>query len=150
MKLSTVKCSVSRKATTKYTENDFDIVANELTSAAEKYLSSSPRKDIDLLEDAKEHDLKTYEVLPELGIDDTLPAMFYLEECFKTGKINGEELIRILKSLDSTSVSEIGHMHYDAVRGQNTLEVERLFKILKEKQIPFLEELRNYIPVYPY
>ena len=132
------------------TENDFDIVAYELTSAAEKYLSSSPRKDIDLLEDAKKYDLKTYEVLPELGIEPDLAGMFYLEECFKIGKINAEELLRILKSLDSTTISEIGHLHYDAVREQNPKEVERLFKILQEKQIPFLEELRNYKPVYPY
>lgn len=62
-------------------KKDFEIIGKLLKNAAEYYLTSSPEIEIELLEDAKMNDLKTYDVLPEIGIDDNLYAMFLFEEC---------------------------------------------------------------------
>lgn len=131
-------------------ENDFVSVENQLKNAAEYYLTSSPEKNIELLEDAKTSDLKTYDVFPEIGIEDNLHAMFYFEEFFKKGKIDANELIHILKSIDEKTSAKIGLLHYYSVNKQNHLEAEKIFNELKKRRIPYLEEIRNYKPVYPY
>jgi len=132
------------------TENDIGHVAVQLKNAAEYYLVSTPRRDVKLLEDAKANDLKTYEVLPEIGIDDTLHAMFYFEEYFKKDKITANELISILKTIDEDTSSKIGQFHYYTFKQQNLEEVGTLYKELSMIGIPFLDEFKNYRPVYPY
>jgi hypothetical protein len=131
-------------------EKDFVRVTLQLKNAAVQYLTSSPEKDIELLETAKIKDLKTYDILPEIGLEVTLHSMFYFEEYFKKGKIKAKELIDILKSIDENTSVKIGHLHYYATHGQITSEAENIFNELKAKRIPYLVELRNYRPVYPY
>jgi|GEM_PF-5493248 len=131
-------------------ENDFVSIENQLKNAAEYYLTSSPKKNIDILENAKINDLKTYDVFPEIGIEDSLHVMFYFEEFFKKGKIDATELIHILKSIDAKTSTKIGLLHYYSVNKQNLLDAEKIFNELKEKRIPYLEDIKNYRPVYPY
>lgn len=132
------------------TENDFDKIATQLKNEAELYLTSYPKKEVDLLENAKINDLRTYDVLPEIGIEDTLHAMFYFEEYFKKGKIDANELINILKSIDESTSIKFGHLHYYTVKEKNLLKAEKIYNELKERQIPYIEEFRKYRPVYPY
>jgi hypothetical protein len=76
--------------------------------------------------------------------------MFYFEEYFKKDKINADEFIDILKNIDKETSNKIGCFYFCSVNKKEPLEVERLFVELTEKQIPYLEEFKNYRPVYPY
>lgn len=131
-------------------KEDFEKIIIQLQMEAQDYLTSSLERDTDLLEDAKTNDLKTYDILPEIGIEDTFLAMFYFEEYFKKGKMNAKELVTILKSIDDETSVKIGHLHYYTVNGQNIADAEKIFNELNEKRIPYLAELRDYRPVYPY
>lgn len=131
-------------------ETDIEGTTLQLKNAATYYLISSPEKEIELLEEAKINDLRTYEVLPEIGVENRLHSRFYFEEYFKKGIIDAKELINILKSIDEDTASQMGLLNYYKINGENPAEAEEIYKELKEKHIPYLEEFILYKPVYPY
>lgn len=125
-------------------------VINKLSQAAEDWLISSPRLSIELLEEAKRADLSTYEVLPEIGIHEVYHTRFYFDEYFKKGTITAQGLIDILKSIDEETAVKIEKMQDYQTTGTNLPEANLIFDELFEKKIPYLEELKNWRPVYPY
>ena len=125
-------------------------IINRLTRAAEEWLTSSPTQNIILLEKAKSEDLRTYEVSPEAGIDDNYYMIFYFEEYFKKGIISAQELLDILKSIDEETSVQIGHLNYYTVTKPNLDEAGLIYNELSKKQIPYLEELKNWRLTYPY
>ena len=131
-------------------ENDIADIELELKNLAAEYLLSSLKKDIDLLKDAKLNDLKTYEVLPEIGFEDNLCALFYFEEYFKKDKITEENLITILKNIDEETSTKMGQLHFNITREVDSSQAEKLFSELNEKQVPYLKEFTNFRPVFPY
>ena len=120
-----------------------------LEQTAIDYLTSTPDIDLHLLEKAKVEDLKTYEVLPEIGFDDSLHSMFYFEECFKKNLINAKELIYILNSINKSASSKIGNLNYYYKINDKTSS-NRILKELEKFNFPFLKELQEYCPSYPY
>lgn len=131
-------------------EKDFESIENQLKKAAEYYLTSSPTKHFDLLEDAKINDLKTYDVLPELGIEDNLYAMFIFEEYFKKGEIGAKELINILSSIDAETSIKIGYLYFYTVDEPNLEKATNIQTELSERKINYLTEYLKFRPVYPY
>ena len=131
-------------------DEDPKAVLEELEVAAKAYFMSSPMPDIRLLEYAKETNLRTYDVLPEIGIKDSLVAIFYFEEYFKKGKIEASELIQILSSFNQDTLQKMGRLNYYTANNENPSKTEKLFNELKKKQIPFLEEYITFYPSLPY
>jgi hypothetical protein len=131
-------------------EKGIKSVLSELKDKAKSYLYSSPKSDIELLEAAKKEDLKTYQVLPEMGIEDTLYAMFYLEEYFKKGKIDAQELITILKNIDEKTSIKMAYLRNYYTDEERDKKFEKALNELEIKGIPYLVDYINYKPKYPY
>jgi hypothetical protein len=125
-------------------------VINKLTNAAEEWLISSPQLSIELLEKAKKADLRSYEVLPEIGIGDGYHTIFYYEEYFKKGIISAQELLDILQSIDEETTVKIWNLNYYNQNKTNMVEAKLIFNELSEKQIPYLEKLKIWALEYPY
>jgi len=131
-------------------ESDSIKIINELNRVATEVLLSSPRTNVELLEEAKIKNLKSFDILPEIGFDDTLHTIFYFEEYFKKGIITAQELIDILRSINKETSVQIGQFKYYTNLKPELDKAELLYNQLSEKKIPYLEELKNWRLEYPY
>ena len=133
-----------------FSEADIDLINTRLSDAAAQYLVTSAVTDKNLLLNAKARNLKSYEVLPELGIKDFLHSMFYYEEYFKKDKMEAEELIELLRKIDDETAMMLKELNSDFVDELICDETRILHEELSEKQIPYLAEFVMYTPAYPY
>ena len=131
-------------------EKNINPVWIELKKSAEDYLLSFPDSDVYLLEHARENNLKTYDVLPEIGIDDTLYSMFYFEEIYKKGKVTTEKLIKDLPSITKEKSTKLGKLNYFIKNKEDPKKIELIYTELTKMKIPYLEEYKIFTPVYPY
>ena len=131
-------------------ENEIQKTIAILSKTANKYLSSSPTSEIDILRAAKLKNLKTYEVLPEVGIDDSIYAMFLFEEVFKKNRCSEIQLISILKAVDEDKSKDLGHIHYNKFNRISDSKTDLLLNRINIKQVKYLQEFIEYAPTYPY
>ena len=131
-------------------ENEIMDTITLLTEEANKFLLSSPPREIDILRSAKLNGLKTYDVLPEIGIEDGIYAMFVFEEIFKKDGCSENQFISTLKEIDETTYQELGRIHYNTLNGISAQETNFLTNKVTIKQVKYLKEFIKYTPVYPY
>ena len=129
---------------------DIKKIKIQIKKNTEQYLASSPQSPIKLLENAKINDQKTYDILPELGFEDTIVSMFYFEECYKKGLMDAQELINILTLINPVISKKMNNFRAYTKENNYKEESLKIFKELKKKQIPFINEFANYNPSYPY
>lgn len=132
-------------------ENIIDQTITNLSDAAMDFLNSSPINEIDLLEEAKKEDLRTYEIHPDLGIDDSLYSIFIYEKKFKKCKINARDTINILRSIKSKTGTQLGYLHYSINHEETPQdEIKEIEEELSCQNIPYLKEFINFKIKYPY
>lgn len=137
-------------ANTENHEKKFAETINFLQESAIKYLNSTPEGNITLLENAKLNNLTTYDILPEIGIEDGLYAMFIYEEVFKKDKENAKNTISIIQNTEEETLSKLGYFHYYLSRNENITKTNKIFKDLSNKGVKYLKEFSEFRPTYPY
>ena len=73
--------------------------------------------------------------------------MFYFEELYKKEKISTTDFLNYVSKFDSETSEQIGDLRFAQSKNKKYLET---LKILELKKIPYLTELINYKPEYPY
>ena len=125
-------------------EAKFEEIINLLTKLAIAHLKSTPENKITLLENAKIEGLKSYEILPELGINvEHGYATFIYEEYFMKGKENAEGIISILENIDKETWEKIYKMC------SYLSEAKEIIKDLSQK-MKYIKEYNEYEPTFPY
>ena len=131
-------------------DNEMMKTITSLSAVAKEFLLSSPKSEIEILRAAKLEDLKTYDVLPEIGIEDCIYTMFVFEEIFKKNRCSEKRFISILKEIDETTYHELGRIHYNIFNRISDQETYSLINKANIKQVKYLKEFIEYTPVYPY